>query len=140
MTTFKHIGVNMAKTKKSYSKKELEGFKKLLVDRRAEILKDVDRMSEEVLHRNREDASTQDISGFADLGTENFEQEIKLGLIESEQEELSQIDDSLERIESGSYGRCLGEGCGELIPKNRLNALPFVTLCLDCKTKEEESN
>jgi len=131
----------MSKTKKSYSKKDLEGFKKLLNDRRAEIFSDVDRMSNDVLHRNREDASTQDISGFADLGTENFEQEIKLGLIESEQLELTQIDESLERISNGSYGRCLGESCGDgLIPKSRLNALPFVTLCINCQVKEEESN
>lgn len=129
----------MAKTKKSYLKKELAEFKALLEARRAEIMNDVDRMSDEVLHRDREDASTKDISGFADLGTENFEQEIKLGLIESEQQEVTQIDEALDRIEVGTYGRCLGDECNHgLIPKMRLKALPFATLCIECQVKEED--
>jgi len=129
----------MPKTKKSYLKKELAEFSKLLDSRRLEILNDVDRMSDEILHRDREDAATKDITGFADLGTENFEQEIKLGLIESEQLELTQIDEAIDRIREGTYGRCLREGCNHgLIPKARLKALPFVTHCIECQVKEEE--
>jgi DnaK suppressor protein len=130
--------IDMTKSKKKYLKKELEEFKKMLIELRAELLKDVEGMSSDVLHRKREDASTNDISGFADLGTENFEQEIKLELIESEQEELAQIEEALGRIQTGAYGACLNEDCHGLIRKVRLRAVPFATLCIDCQTKEEE--
>jgi DnaK suppressor protein len=43
----------------------------------------------------------------------------------------------LERIRSGSYGRC--EGCGGKIPKPRLEALPYATLCINCQREMEET-
>ena len=48
---------------------------------------------------------------------------------------LEQIDKALTRIDDGSYGLC--EDCGDSIPVVRLEALPFATLCISCKRKEE---
>jgi len=50
-------------------------------------------------------------------------------------EELEAIDRALTRIESGDYGRC--EDCGELIPLERLEALPTTTLCVSCSEARE---
>jgi DnaK suppressor protein len=124
---------------KSYTKKDLKEFKVLLLSRRDELLTDVERMESEVLAKTRDDAATKDISDFADLGTENFEQEFTLGLIESEEEELKAIERALMSIKSGKYGRCVYEGCKTgLIPKVRLRAIPYTNLCIECKKKIEE--
>jgi DnaK suppressor protein len=71
----------------------------------------------------------------ADLGTDNFERESTLSLIENEEETLGRIEASLERIEDGTYGDC--EECGRKIPKTRLNAIPFATLCVECASELE---
>lgn len=135
--------------KKTYTKKDLKEFKDLLEELREEIVGDVRSMESEVLSKSRDDASTQDISDFADLGTENFETEFTFGLIESEQKELEEIDAALDRINAGTYGQCPHEPDSEeykqgdckrtgLVPKTRLRAMPHATHCISCKKKMEE--
>ena len=53
----------------------------------------------------------------AELGSDNFEQEFTLGLMEAEEDTLGLIEAALERIDGGSYGRCVE--CDGLIPKAR---------------------
>jgi DnaK suppressor protein len=48
---------------------------------------------------------------------------------------LRAIENALERIHTGKYGLCLR--CGKKIPEERLRALPYAVLCLDCKNAEE---
>jgi DnaK suppressor protein len=73
----------------------------------------------------------------ADLGTDNFDQEFTLGLIENEEEEVRLINEAITKIDDGTYGLC--ESCSQPIPKSRLKALPFAKLCIACKEKEETS-
>jgi RNA polymerase-binding transcription factor DksA len=65
----------------------------------------------------------------ADLGTDNFEQEMAVSLLENAGQNLEQIHDALNRIAEGTYGRCLE--CGKAIPRQRLQALPFTPYCVD---------
>ncbi len=51
---------------------------------------------------------------------------------------LQMINNALDRIKQGSYGRCLI--CKEDIPKERLEAIPYAFLCVDCQTKNERQN
>jgi DnaK suppressor protein len=53
----------------------------------------------------------------------------------SEEETLEAIEAALERIEDGSYGLC--EECNVRIPKTRLNAIPYATLCVRCAEQLE---
>lgn len=71
----------------------------------------------------------------ADIGSDNFEQEFTLSLMENDGGTLSAIEASLERIEEGTYGLC--EECGVKIPKSRLNAIPYATLCVRCAQQQE---
>ena len=71
----------------------------------------------------------------ADLGTDSFEQEMSLGLMESESDELKHINEAFERISDGSFGLC--ENCKKKIPRERLKAIPYTRLCVNCKMKEE---
>jgi RNA polymerase-binding transcription factor DksA len=72
----------------------------------------------------------------ADAGSDNFEQEFALDLMDSEKKLLSEITDALRRIEAGEYGVC--EGRGENIPKARLNAIPWARYCVTCAELKEK--
>lgn len=117
-----------------FTKAELEGFKKALLKRREVLNGSVNKMQDAALNKDRDEASG-DFNHMADLGTDNFDQEFTLGLIENEEEELHAINEALTKIEEGSYGLC--ENCGSVIPKTRLKALPFAHMCVKCKAKEE---
>jgi DnaK suppressor protein len=111
---------------------DTEHFKQLLLEKRREILKNVSEIEDEALKKSRLDA-TGDLSSMpihmADLGTDNYEQEFALGLMDSERKLLREIDDALERIEQGTYGIC--EGTGKQIPKARLEAQPWARYCVE---------
>ncbi len=105
---------------------EIEHFKQFLLEKRREILNSVQEMEDEALKKSRLDASG-DLSSMpihmADLGTDNFQQEFSLGLLDSERTLLREIDDALIRIEEGTYGIC--QGSGKQIPRARLEAQPW---------------
>jgi DnaK suppressor protein len=64
----------------------------------------------------------------ADLGSDNFEEEMALRMMENQQEILADVLDALDRIQQGTFGRC--EECGQEIPKRRLDAVPYTRYCL----------
>jgi DnaK suppressor protein len=121
------------------NKVELKTFKDQLLNLRARLRGDVNQMAEATLKKNRSEANG-DLSSMpihmADIGSDNFEQEFTLSLMENEGVTLDQIEASLERIEEGTYGQC--EECGVKIPKTRLNAIPFATLCIRCAEQQEQ--
>ena len=73
----------------------------------------------------------------ADLGTENFDEELDLALVESQEQLLADINDAPARIERGTYGRC--ENCHRRISKERLEAVPYARYCLRCAKRLEEA-
>ena len=121
------------------TQEELEHFRVLLLRKRKELLGDVDQMRNESLDGNRQDASGE-LSNMpihmADIGTDNYEQEFTLGLIESERRILRAIDHALGKFEEGSYGIC--EGTGDIIERPRLEAKPEARYCIDYARKVEQ--
>jgi len=111
---------------------DVKHFKQMLLEKRGEILRNVSEIEEETLKKSRLDASG-DLSSMpihmADLGSDNYEQEFVLGLVDSERKLLQEIDDALQRIEEGAYGIC--EGTGKPIPKARLKAQPWARYCVE---------
>jgi RNA polymerase-binding transcription factor DksA len=121
---------------KGLSKKELKEFRDLLLARRKILLGDVEGLENEALKKKGGDSELSTLPlHMADLGTDNFEQDITLGLMESESDELQEVNEALARIKDGSFGLC--EGCKKPVPKARLRAIPYTRLCVDCKKKEE---
>ena len=122
------------------NKAEMQVFKERLLLLRARLRGDVTQMAESALKKNRSE-SNGDLSSMpihmADIGSDNFEQEFTLSLMENEGEVLQAVEASLERIEEGTYGQC--EECGVKIPKARLNAIPYATLCIKCAERQERS-
>ncbi len=119
--------------------RELEQFKKVLLQKRRMLMGDVTALERAALEKNRQDASG-DLSkmplDMADIGSDNYEQEFTLGLIETEQATLQEIDEALERIENKQYGQCVA--CEGAIPKARLKAKPHAKFCIECKRQEEK--
>jgi RNA polymerase-binding protein DksA len=117
---------------------ELQAFRENLENLRARLRGDLDQMTDEALQATGNGASGN-LSNvplhMADVGTENYDQEFTLGLIENEQETLDLIHDALSRIRAGTFGHC--EACDVMIAKQRLQAIPYAKFCIDCARKME---
>lgn len=122
-------------------KAESKVYKERLLALRSRLRGDVTQMADAALRKNRMDGGGGDVSSMpihmADLGSDNFEQEFTLSLMENEESTLDLIELALERIEDGTYGDC--DECGLRIPKARLNALPYAPLCVKCAGQMERA-
>lgn len=129
------------KTNKSKSSKnsltaaEIQKFKELLLAKRAELLGNVSTMEDETFKKERSELSSMPFH-MADAGSDNFEQEFALDLMDSEKKMLKEINDALGRINEGTFGIC--EGRGEPVPKARLNAIPWARYCVGCAELKEK--
>ncbi len=87
-----------------------------------------------------EQDSVGELSSFdqhqADLGTETFEREKDLAILESIEAELADVEHALRRLDEGTYGTC--EACGRPIDEERLEALPATRLCRDDQQRAEQ--
>jgi RNA polymerase-binding protein DksA len=121
------------------SSADLQHYRELLLQKRRQILGNVSEIEGEALRKSRLDASG-DLSSMpihmADLGTDNFEQEFSLELMDSERRLLVEIDDALNRITAGTYGIC--EGTGKPISKARLEAQPWARYSVEYAKLLEE--
>ena len=114
-------------------KDEIEGFRNTLELLRSRLRGELTQMTDEALRRNQDNGSGN-LSNvplhMADVGTENYDQEFTLGLIENEQGTLDLVNEALDRLEQGAYGLCTA--CNEPIPRPRLQALPYTRHCIQC--------
>jgi RNA polymerase-binding protein DksA len=111
---------------------QLDHFRELLTTRRARLLGDLSLMQDEALKVTAQDNSSDSV---ADTGTDNYEQDFTLGLIESEEALAREVDQALVRIEQDAFGVC--ESCQTPIPLARLEILPFARYCVECQQKRE---
>jgi RNA polymerase-binding protein DksA len=126
------------KTRK-LSKKISGLYKKILLDKREELMGDINQISEDTLKKSQKDASG-DISGYsfhmADVATDNYDREFSLGLASKERGVLFEINHALQKLHEGKFGSC--EMCKKPISQARLKAVPYATLCLKCQQNEEK--
>ena len=114
---------------------DLTLHRKKLLALRARLRGDTTQMEDNALNKDHS-TTTSMPTDMAEIGTENFDQELTLRVLGSEEDTLDQIEAAIERIEDGGYGRC--EACGEQIPKSRLDAIPYAADCVRCASKEED--
>ncbi len=117
---------------------DLASYRRVLQSLRSRLRGDLDQMTDEALGRELGGGSgnlSNSPLHMADLGTDNYDQEFTLGLIENEQGTLEQVNEALSRMELGTYGHCVE--CGELISKARLEAIPYARHCIKCARKLE---
>jgi len=118
-------------------KTDVQAFKEKLHTLRARLRGDVTTMAQVALRKSGMEGS--DSNGMpihmAELGSDNFEQEFTLSLMETEEDTLDLIDSALERVGEGTFGRCVQ--CEGVIPKARLNAIPYTPVCIKCAEARE---
>ncbi len=119
------------------NKKELEHYKKIILEKRKEVIKNLEYLRSTVLDSTTREA-TGDHSAYsyhmADQGTDNMEREKAFLFAARDEKYLKQLDMALERIENGTYGIC--RVCHKEIDHKRLEAVPTTTICFDCKIAE----
>ena len=123
------------------TKRDRDKMRKQLLDRRAELLTDLD--GNETNIDNLQDPKADDLDRAVEAGA----MELLVALGDTERRELEEITLALEKIESGEYGRC--EACLQseqelsptypFIPKPRLEALPTARLCVTCQEALEQN-
>ena len=121
-------------------KAESKVYKQLLLALRARLRGDVTAMADAALKKTRSEANG-DLSSMpihmADIGSDNYEQEFTLSLMQTEEGTLDAIEAALEKIEDGVFGQC--EECDGVISKMRLQAIPYAPLCIKCAQKRERT-
>ena len=108
---------------------QLRKFRSMLLAKRRELVGDMTGIEAEALGADRQEVKGDISDHPADAGTDNFEQEFSLGLLESERILLGEIDEALGRIEQKIYGICLGTG--RPIGTARLKARPWAKYCIE---------
>ncbi len=112
-------------------KKAIAKFRKILLKEREQIVGDVKQMVESSKEMGQD--------GIQDIGDEAaniYNKQVLLSLNENERMRLKEVDESLDRIENGSYGIC--EECGGPISLKRLEVRPVAKYCVPCLTKLEK--
>jgi len=134
---------------KGYSKKELDHFKDIILEKRDEILEQLQNLREQMLDPTTGEYINENSPyslHMAEQGTDAMEREKTFLYAQRENKFLGYLEDALKRIENGTYGICVE--CIEepqhqcptcpLIPKTRLEAVPHSQLCLPMKQKQEK--
>jgi RNA polymerase-binding transcription factor DksA len=119
---------------------DLQSYRQQLLDLRKRLRGDVSHLTSEALRKTGGEASgslSNTPIHMADLGTDNFEQEFTLGLIQNEEQALDEIAGALDRLDQGAFGRC--EECQKDIPRARLQAIPYTRHCVECARKLQQS-
>jgi DnaK suppressor protein len=109
---------------------ELQYFRELLKERRAELMGEAGRTA------NGMGGAAEGYPDPTDRGSLESDRNLELRIRDRERKLISKIDEALARIGDGSFGLC--EECSEPIAVERLKARPVTTLCIECKAAQEE--
>ena len=118
--------------KKKWTKKEINGFKKMIFQKRTQVLEEYEASkvrADEMLNSDTNNAIYS--SHMADAGTDQQEMEKAYYWVARENKFLQFLNRALEMIEEGTFGVC--KECGDLINAERLEEVPHTTSCFDCK-------
>ncbi|UCD29895.1 MAG: TraR/DksA C4-type zinc finger protein [Planctomycetota bacterium] len=134
--TFAQKPLKLRKTR--LKPEELEEFRQMLIEKRREAVGDINHLHSEAKHQGSSgeinSGSTMPIH-MADIGSDTWEQELTMGLIENEQTLIREIDEAIDRIDNKTYGVCLATN--RSISKSRLRARPWAKYCIEYARQRE---
>lgn len=111
-------------------------FRKLLQEERDRVRAAIDYLHKENPGSIEDETSERTLDNhLAETASVTFDRELDYTLEENSEHVLAAIEAAIDRIDAGAYGRC--ERCDQPIAEERLRALPYATLCIDCKRKDE---
>jgi RNA polymerase-binding transcription factor DksA len=108
---------------------------KVLTQLKDSMIKMLDRLTGQISSQSDDSLKYVDDTSSEDR-TDDFDKEFALNLVSSEHDSVFEINNALRRIAEGSYGFC--DGCGCVIEKPRLYALPFARMCIRCQSEQEK--
>ena len=111
-------------------KEKLEYFRNILLQRLQALVSEAGKTVDDL---NKAKVRFPDPT---DGATAEFDRDFLLRIRDRERKLIKKVQEALERIDNGTYGIC--ESCGGKISEKRLKARPVTTLCIKCKTKQEE--
>ncbi len=112
----------------------VEQMRDLLISQKREILEGLASTNEEF----RAIVAEMDPKDVADVASDDIDRKMIEALGTQDIKRLKAIDAALTRINQGRYGLCMS--CGKKIPEERLRAIPYAVLCIDCQKNEERRN
>lgn len=120
------------------TEKELERFRNVLIREKKRLERELKESQAGLKTSQAEMAGENDFEEeYAESGTATFEREKELSIEMNILDLLDKVRAAIERLEQGKYGFCLR--CGKPIGRQRLRALPYAELCIDCRIQEEKS-
>ena len=127
----------LATAKERYGRKDLDMFRKLIQEQQQETREEFDILSQNILDTSGEfEADNQTYSlHTAEQGTDAIEREKTFLHAQRTSDYIKKLDEALERIDRGTYGICVV--CGNLIEKQRLQAVPITQKHVDCKNRTQ---
>jgi len=124
----------MAKNQAAREKDFVAKMEKSLFDLKREIISKLAMSNADF----NEIVEAMDPKDFADVASDDIDRKLIEALGSQELKRLRLIDSALTRIQQGKYGFCMK--CGKKIPHERLDAIPYALMCIECKTAEEKRN
>jgi len=123
------------KTRRVFNSEELDVIRRKLIERRDALWEEIlDDIQSSAIEEHREVIDI--IKEHGDMALEELRESTAFSLVEIKHNELNMIEEALERIEKGEYGRC--RDCRRWITPARLEALPYAVRCRDCQAKHEK--
>ena len=114
---------------------DTDPFREALLEEKKRVEAAIQNLQEENSGNLADEAGEETVHDLADTATETYDRELDYTLEENSEQILAEIDAALKRIEDGTYGICTNRG--EQISAERLEALPWATLCIDCQRNLE---
>jgi DnaK suppressor protein len=113
---------------------DMETFRQQLLELGHRLEGDVGSLADKVFRKTYGEAggapASHTVEESVALGSDNYDDEVTIGLLEKEGPRLREINAALKRIDIGTYSRCTE--CGQEISLERLEAIPFTQQCIEC--------
>jgi DnaK suppressor protein len=120
-------------------KKEMEPFRHQLLKLAREMQGEVHTLAEQAFHNTDGKAvgnlSDIPVENRGELGSDEYSEDVTIGLLETSNARLGDINAALERIDTGAFGVC--DECGQDISNSRLRTVPFARHCIECARKAQ---
>jgi DnaK suppressor protein len=117
------------------STEQLDRSREVLLEKRAALANQVERLAQDAAESSEATENSKSPLSNAENASEAYEQDFAFMSMESEEDLLRKVDRALQRMRENTYGEC--EECSAAINPERLEALPWATMCVKCQELEE---
>lgn len=110
-------------------------------DMKDRLTKEKEEIMSNLIHENEDFRTAVEdlgVNDLADIASNDLDCQILEAIGHQELKRLNQVDSALARIQNGHYGVCMQ--CSKMISKDRLDAIPYAVLCIECKSSNEKRN